>query len=358
VRIVITGASGNIGTALLRRLSGDPDHQLVGVVRRPPVEAGAPYDGVEWVSVDLAGSDAASALAPAMRGADAVVHLAWGFQPSHDMEYLGRLGVGGTAAVIGAADEAGVRHLVHMSSVGAYAKRADRRPVDESWPTTGVPTSPYSRHKAAAERLLDAYQAEHPDGGMTVARLRPGLVGQRRAGSELLRYGLPSYLPGSALRLLPVLPVDRSLVVPMVHADDVADAIVRVLDRRAAGAFNLAAEPPVTREDLAAALGARAVHLPAPVLRLLASVAWHARLQPVDPGWVDLAFAVPLLDWARARDELGWTPTKDTHTVLAEVVAGMTQADAGTSPPLRRRTVPDELGRAVRQGPPSHRRLP
>jgi len=119
---VITGASGNIGTALLRRLSGNPAHELVGVVRRPPEAAGAPYAGVEWVTVDLAGADAESALAPAMRGADAVVHLAWGFQPSHDLDYLGRLGVGGTAAVIAAADAAGVGHLVHMSSVGAYAK--------------------------------------------------------------------------------------------------------------------------------------------------------------------------------------------------------------------------------------------
>jgi nucleoside-diphosphate-sugar epimerase len=221
-----------------------------------------------------------------------------------------------------------------------------------------VPTSPYSRHKAAAERLLDAYEAEHPDGGLTVTRLRPGIIGQRGAGSELLRYGVPAYLPGSALRLLPVLPMDRSLVVPMVHADDVADAIVRVLDRGAGGAFNLAADPPVTRDDVAAAFGARPLHLPAPVLRLLASAAWHARLQPVDPGWVDLGFAVPLLDSTRARTELGWTPSKDGRTVLAEVVAGMTDAAAGTSPPLRRRTVPDELRRAVRQGPPSHRRLP
>ncbi|HKG49850.1 MAG TPA: NAD-dependent epimerase/dehydratase family protein [Actinomycetales bacterium] len=357
MRIVITGASGNVGTALLRQLSPSPDHQLVGVARRPP-GATPPYDRVEWVAADLAEPDVRSPLESAMRGADAVVHLAWGFQPSHDMDYLGRLGVGGTAAVITAADAAGVQHLVHMSSVGAYAKRADLRPVDESWPATGVPTSPYSRHKAAAESLLDAYQAEHPDGGMTVTRLRPGLIGQRMAGSELLRYGVPAYVPGSLLRLLPVFPVDRSLVVPMVHADDVAAAIVRVLELRAAGAFNLAAEPPVTRDDLATAFGARPVHLPAPVLRLLASAAWHARLQPVDPGWVDLGFSVPLLDSGRARAELGWTPTKDSHTIVAEVVAGMTEADAGESPPLRRRTVLGELARSVRQGPPSHRRLP
>jgi nucleoside-diphosphate-sugar epimerase len=358
VRIVITGASGNIGTALLRRLAGDPAHELVGVVRRPPSAAGPPYDGVEWVPIDLAEPDAEQRLAPVVRGADAVVHLAWGFQPSHRLDYLERLGVGGTAAVIAAAHAAGVRHLVHMSSVGAYAERADRRPVDESWPATGVPTSPYSRHKATAERLLDRYLADHLTDAMTVTRLRPGIVGQRRAGSALLRYGVPALVPSAVLRVLPLLPMDRSLLIPVVHSDDVADAIVRVLERGAAGPFNLAAEPPVTREDLAAVLGARPLHLPAPALRLLASAAWHARLQPVDPGWLDLAFAVPLLDTTRARTELGWTPGHDSRAVLAEVVSGMADADAGTSPPLRRRTVPEEVGLLVRQGPASHRRLP
>jgi nucleoside-diphosphate-sugar epimerase len=358
VRIVITGASGNIGTALLRRLAEDPAHELVGVVRRAPRAAGAPYDRVEWVPVDLAESDAEQRLAPAVRGADAVVHLAWGFQPSHHLAYLERLGVGGTRAVIRAADAAGVRHLVHMSSVGAYAERSDRRPVDESWPATGVPTSPYSRHKAAAERLLDEYEREHPDGAMTVTRMRPGIVGQRRAGSELLRYGVPALVPSAALRLLPLLPMDRGFVVPMVHSDDVADAIVRALDRRAAGPFNLAADPPITRDDLAAVLGARTVHVPAPVLRVLASAAWHARLQPVDPGWLDLAFAVPLLDSTRAREVLGWTPDHDPRAVLAEVVGGMADAEGGSSPALRHRTVPEEVSLLVRQGPASHRRLP
>jgi nucleoside-diphosphate-sugar epimerase len=91
---------------------------------------------------------------------------------------------------------ADVPHVVHMSSVGAYTPKRDNRPVDESWPTGGVPSSPYSRHKAAAERLLDDHQERHPD--RTVTRLRPGIIGQRAAGSALLRYGLPAVVPACA----------------------------------------------------------------------------------------------------------------------------------------------------------------
>ena len=89
-------------------------------------------------------------------------------------------------------------HLVHMSSVGAYSPKRDDAPVDETWPTDGVPTSTYSRHKAAAERLLDELEVDAPD--VTVTRLRPGIIGQRGAGSALLRYGLPGHRPGRAAR--------------------------------------------------------------------------------------------------------------------------------------------------------------
>src|SRR5690606_1582984 len=125
--------------------------------------------------------------------------------------------------------------------------KRDDAPVDESWPASGVPTSMYSRHKAAAERLLDELEHEVADseawqgGAPVVTRLRPGIVGQRDAGSALLRYGLPALVSARVLGHVPVLPLDRRLKVPMVHADDVAEAIRLVLRDRAPGAFNLAA---------------------------------------------------------------------------------------------------------------------
>src|SRR5919112_1790897 len=243
MRIVITGATGNLGTALLRRLTASDEHDLVGLARRLPDDS--PFDGrVTWRSVDLTDDGATETLTEAFAGADAAVHLAWGFQPSHDLAYLARLGIGGTRRVLRAVADTGVPHLVHMSSVGAYSPKKDDRPVDESWPTGGVRSSRYSRHKAAAERLLDRHEAS--GAGTLITRLRPGIVGQRAAGSALLRYGVPAVVPHRALDVLPVLPMDRRLTIPMVHTDDVAEAVVAVLHRRAGGAFNLAADPPVT----------------------------------------------------------------------------------------------------------------
>jgi nucleoside-diphosphate-sugar epimerase len=357
MRIAITGASGNVGTALLRRL-GAPDqdgHEVVGIVRRIP--AGEQYRGVSWHSVDLAEPAAATSLSTAFAGVDTVVHLAWGFQPSHDIDYLYRLGVGGTAAVLQAARTAGVRHLVHMSSVGAYSRDPGRR-VDESAPREGIPSLAYSLHKAAAERLLDTYERQSGEAGMLISRLRPGFVLQPDAASALLRYGLPGYLPARIVALLPVLPLDRRLSIPVVHADDLADGIVRVIERRAGGAFNFAGEPPVSRDDVAAALGARPVQVPAKVLSVLAGAGWRLRLQALDPGWLDLAFSVPLLNTDRARSELDWTPAVDSRQALTSTVQAMARRQGADSPVLRVRSGLDQLGKLLTSGPLGNRRLP
>src|SRR3569833_362381 len=192
MRIVITGASGNVGTALLRRLQREPGVELAGVARRPPPPQDA-YD-IEWHGGDLAEPNGrVEWLTEALRGADCVVHLAWQLQPTHDQGLLRRANVDGSRAVFDAAVQAGVAALVAASSVGVYAPGPKHRFVDESWPATGVHASSYSRHKVAMEAMLDDLEAAHP--GVRVVRLRPGLIFQRDAGRELARYFAGPFVP-------------------------------------------------------------------------------------------------------------------------------------------------------------------
>ena len=358
MRIVITGVSGNVGTALLRRLAdGETEHDVIGVVRRPPEPIDV-YGRVTWHGLDLASPDAAPELREVFDKADAVVHLAWGFQPTRNTEYLHQSGVGGTAAVLEAAHAAEVGQLVHMSSVGTYAAGRYGRRVDESWPTTGIPSSPYSRDKSAAEALLDQYESEHGHDGLTIARMRPGFIVQRVAASGLMRYALPGYVPMLAVPLLPLLPLDRRLCIPLIHSDDVADALVRVVERRAGGAFNLAGEPPLTRDHVAKVLGARAIHFPSGLLGPLVDLSWRAHLQPIDRGWLDMAFSVPLLDCGRAERVLDWQPQWSSVDALTDVIRGVAQEAHTESPPLRRRSMLEQLQRDVTDGMLTTRRLP
>jgi UDP-glucose 4-epimerase len=335
--VAITGASGNVGTALLRALAGAGVGQVRGLARRRPPDV-APYDEVRWYLTDLGEQDSEEVLAEFLDGVDAVVHLAWALQPGREPERLREVNVEGTRRVLDAAVAAGVSHVVHMSSLGVYSAGPPSRRITEEWPTEGVPSSQYSRDKVACERLVLELVAEHPDVVVTVTR--PTLVLQPAASSEIGRYFLGELglvaarlLPGPVARLLP-LPLPE-LYASFVHADDVAAALVQVLDRRAPGAFNLSAEPPLSADELAKALGTWRIPTPAVVLRTALDVAFRAHLVPTEPGWLDLGLGVPLLESARARTVLDWKPTHRGDDVLREFVAALGRGEGTNSPLLK-----------------------
>jgi UDP-glucose 4-epimerase len=333
MRVVVTGATGNVGTSLVDALVGDERvEQIVGVARRRP-RLGRPR--TVWVQADVARSP----LVPLFAGADAVVHLAWLIQPSRDEQVTYAANVTGSRRVFEAAAEAGVGALVYASSVGAYSPGPKDEAVDESWPTEGTPSSFYARHKAAAERALDDVAATHPE--LRVVRLRPALIFKREAASGIRRLFAGPLLPSPLVRpaLLPVLPLPGGLRVQCVHAADVAEAYrLAVSDTRANGAYNVAAEPVLDAATLGRALGARPVELPVRRVRAAAKLAWQLRLQPSEPGWLDLGMAVPIMDTRRIRRELGWTPTRAADAALLELLEGIRTSAGAATPPLDPRT--------------------
>src|SRR5881394_3708759 len=127
MRVVVVGASGNVGTSTLAALGDAPAvEEIVALARRRP-----------------------------------------------QLE-LPKANVDGSRRVFAAVAEAKVPALVYASSVGAYSKGPKDRAVDESWPTDGIVGSYYSRQKAATERQLDEFEAANPS--VRVVRLRPGLI--------------------------------------------------------------------------------------------------------------------------------------------------------------------------------------
>jgi len=328
MRVVVVGASGNVGTSLLAALGEEPAvEEIVGVARRLP-ELALPK--VRWERADITRDD----LGPSFRGADAVVHLAWAIQPGRDEPAMEKINVFGSRRVFDAVAEAGVGALVYASSVGAYSPGPKDRRVDESWPVEGIPSSSYSRHKAAVEALLDVFEAETP--AVRVVRMRPGLIFKAEAASEIRRLFAGPFLPNFAVRpsWIPFVPRVERLRFQAVHSRDVGEAYRQAVVRDVRGPFNLAAEPAIGPAELGSLLGARQVAVPARVLRTAADLSWRLRLQPAPAGWIDLALGVPLMDTSRAAELLGWAPATSSLDALAELLRGLRAGAGFPTPPL------------------------
>ena len=351
LRVVVTGATGNVGTSVLQALSADPEvDSILGVARRAP--------RLQLPKVDFAEADVSrDSLEGHFRGADAVIHLAWLIQPGRDEATTRATNVEGSRRTFEAVVAAGVPALVYASSVGAYSPGPKDRAVDESWPTDGIQTSFYSRHKAEVETILDGIERATP--ALRSVRLRPGLIFKREAATGIRRLFAGPFLPRPLVRpgLIPIVPALPNLVFQAVHSADVGEAYrLAAVSTKARGAFNIAAEPVLDPDMIAAALGARTVPAPARVVRGLASATFRLRLQPTEPGWLDMALQVPVMNTTRARTELGWAPTRSATDTLVELLQGMSDGagaqtpplDPATSGPLRVRELLTGIGRRSR----------
>src|ERR1044072_6857848 len=161
MRVIVTGATGNVGTSVIEALSEEPQvDEAVGLARRRP--SWEPPK-TTWIDADVLSSDLteafdgadpvihlASALPPsrapgapssslteALDAADAVIPLPWAIQPSRDEEPLERINLEGSRRVFDAVAAAGVPKLVYASSVGAYTSGPKDREGDAGWADGG-----------------------------------------------------------------------------------------------------------------------------------------------------------------------------------------------------------------------------
>jgi UDP-glucose 4-epimerase len=334
MRIVIVGATGNIGVSLVERLAGDRRvDSVVGLARRVPEEP-LVFPGserVSWVSADLRYDD----LEPLVKDADVVIHLAWMFQPTHRPEITWSTNVLGTSRLIDAVRATGVPALVVSSSVAAYSPRVHTDTVDESWPTHGTSPAAYAREKAYVERLLDTLEAtvERP----RVIRIRPAFVFQGRSASEQHRIFAGPLLPRTLVRpsLIPAMPVPDGLLLQAVHASEVADAFARAALSDLSGAFNICADDILGPAEVTRLVQARRVPVPPSLLRGLINAAWTARAIPADPKLFDAVMALPMMSNARAKSELGWRPKRSAEDVLKEFLAGLRAGKGEGTAPLQ-----------------------
>ncbi len=238
--ILLTGATGTVGRALLRRLtaSGAPVRCLV----RDPRRLGADRVRVQIVLGDLA--DAAS-FRNALRGVDTVVHLAASIrdQPRGSLEELNAVA---TLRLTRAAERSGARRFVFFSAVGASLQSPTR----------------FFRAKALARQAVEASDLE-------TTIFSPSLVYAPGDPWMTLLQRL-SYLPA-----MPMAGSGKTLSQP-IWAEDAADCVVSALERGghdARRAFDLAGPESLSYDEIVKLaldpLGRErpVLHLPRPVVR-------------------------------------------------------------------------------------------
>lgn len=307
-RILITGGGGFLGSHVARQLAARDDVELVvsGDVR---IGADA-RPGVIDVVADVTD---ATALAPLLRryDIDTVVHLAAIVNPGRDVDLEYRVDVEGSAHVLAACAEAGVRRIVVSSSGAAYGYHADNPTwITEDAPIRGNDEFPYSRHKRLVEEMLAGYRVSHPELSQVIFRigtiLGPSVQNQITAlwdGPRILR------IAGS----------DSPFVFAWV--DDVAAAMVHAATDGPAGIFNVAGDGALSVTEIAARLRKPLLTVPAGALSLALRVGRMLRLTVHGPEKVRFLRYRPVLDNTRLKRDFGFTPARTSSEAFDEYLA-------------------------------------
>jgi UDP-glucose 4-epimerase len=302
VRYLITGGSGYIGNRLAEVLSArEETEKIINVDVNPPPKA---LPKTEFVKGDVRDAPALRALLETHK-IDSMAHLAFLLNPIRDEALMYDVDVNGTEAVLRAAKEAGTKHVMVTTSSVAYGAWPDNpNPIPEDWPVRGIKDFSYARDKAEADRLCQLWALENPDRVMTI--VRPSIV----FGPGVDNFIIYSWTKG---RFMPLVE-GSDYQLQLVHNDDCADALILLFDKKAPGAYNVAADGLMPVKETADMVGLRTREMSFDTTKRLASIAWRARLPGIaaPPGYVDFAMYPWVIDNSKLK-ALGWTPKFDTR---------------------------------------------
>lgn len=294
MRILVTGAAGQLARAVLPRLCHDHAIDRIIALDRRPIDFS--HQKIAPLSADLRTTQ----LAPLLRNCDALVHLAWTVLRGRTSARAMRANnIDASQKLFLTAQAAGVKRLIHVSSAAVYGsgslltEHSALQPLDQFL---------YAQHKAEFEAWL---ATEIP----TALVLRPHII--------LGPNALPLLRAVLALPLYVRLP-DPQPLLQCVHEQDVADAIARALHSAQAGPFNLAAADVFNYREVIRARHRRALAVPYPLARLALHAAWRLTGFGAEPGWLEGIRADLTLDCGQARQLLGWQPRWSSREALQQ----------------------------------------
>jgi UDP-glucose 4-epimerase len=296
MRYLITGGAGYIGSRLVDLLSRREDTEQIVICDLAPPAAYRPK--TQFERVDVRDRDAVRS-ALERSGTDALIHLAFILNPSHDEQFIYDVDVNGAHNVLEAAAAAGTSQVLVASSSTAYGAFPDNPvPLTEDDPVRGVPGFPYARHKTESDRLCQLWAAAHPDRVMTI--VRPCIVFGPTVDNYVVRVWTKVPFTADTGHL--------ESPIQFVHEDDVVEAMTELLLGRHAGAFNVAGDGLMTLRECAEIVESPIRKMPLRAYRALARAMWAARLSEAPPGQIEFALHPWVVSSEKLKQTTGWSP--------------------------------------------------
>jgi UDP-glucose 4-epimerase len=301
--VLVTGAAGFIGSALLRELAADPDARVTALDLRE-VAATDRVAGVGYETADIRAPRLKEIVARVRPRT--VVHLASvvavGGDPQRDYE----IDVLGTRNVLEACLAAGVQHLIATSSGAAYGYHADNPvPLRENDPLRGNADFPYAGNKREVEEMLARWRTEQPQLRQTV--FRPCTVLGPTTDNQI-----------TAMFERPVVIGLSGTATPfsLIADSDVVAALTQAVRDGRGGVYNLAGDGMLSLRDIARLNGKPYLAIPPALLRGVLRLLQTLRLTKLGPGNVKFIQYRPVLDNGRLKTEFGYRPLLNARAVF------------------------------------------
>lgn len=304
IRVAVAGVHSTTGAALLTRLASDAQvGRVVAIDRRRPSTLPR---GVQFVRADL--RDAL--LARVLADVDVVVNAALADDLTRNDEHVLARRVQGTRRLLDAARSADVETFVHLSSALVYgASERNSVPLDEQQPLRAASSFAAVHHALVAEDAVRAFAGDQPRRRVVVLRTVPALV--PGVDSAVTRHLESPFLPRVHGFDPPV---------QFIAVDDLVAAVALVVvDVRARGVYNVAADGWLTSSDVRHILARPGVRLPEQVALYAAALLHRFGLLAVPPEALQYLMHPWVVDTSRLR-ELGWTPATSQRAVLHQFV--------------------------------------
>jgi UDP-glucose 4-epimerase len=322
MRYVITGGSGYIGSRLVDMLSRREDTDRIVICDVAPPRGGY-HPKTEFERTDVRDREGVRAVLERVRP-DALIHLAFILNPSHDEHFMYDVDVNGTHNVLEAAGKAGTQHVLVASSAVAYGAFPDNPvPLTEEDPVRGVASFSYARDKTESDRICQLWAAKYPERVMTI--VRPCIVLGPNVDNYLVRLWTKQ----------PFTPDVGSLEMPMqfVHEEDVVEAVTALLLGRHGGAFNVAGDGEITVRETAELISSPIRRMPLRAYRALARATWTARLSETPSGQIEFALHPWVVSTEKLKRTTGWQPAHTSRETFEIAMRAHGKLAPAATPP-------------------------